>query len=482
MYFTNFDECKKAIEQQSVEVVDFKFVDLPGRWHHISVPADVFTRELYKSGVGVDGSSISNLRGVEAGDMCIRPDLTTGMIDPFWGRKTMSFICDIIEADTKERFDADPRFVAEKAETYLEKSGFADKAVFSPEYEFHVFDSLQYESKVNRSFYEVDSTEAAWNSGAAEVRRGRNLGLRLPPKGGYHAIPPFDSLYEVRSEMVDLIKNVARIPVKYHHHEVGGPGQMEIEVLFDPLRRSADAAMWIKYIIRNVARRHDRTATFMPKPLYNEAGNGMHVHMKLFKEGKPVFYEEGGYCDLSDTAMHFMAGLLHHGPSLSAFTNPSTNSYKRLVPGFEAPVNLFFCEGNRTAAIRIPKYATEPQERRFEYRPPDATANIYFCLAAILMAGIDGVKRKLSPKELSFGPFEGDISTAAQAEELGIKSLPASLEQALEALEQDHEYLLEGDVFSKGLINRWIDYKVTKELREIQRRPHPHEFELYYNL
>ena len=480
--YQNFTEARGAIEKEEVEVVDFKFVDLPGRWHHISIPADVFTEELYKSGVGVDGSSISNLRGVEAGDMCIRPDLSTALIDPFWGRKTMSFICDIIEADTKERFVADPRYIAEKAEKYLADSGIGDQALFSPEYEFHVFDSIQYESSINGAFYSVDSTEAAWNSGAEEVRRGRNLGLRLPQKGGYHAIPPFDSLYEVRSEMVDLIKNVARIPVKYHHHEVGGPGQMEIEVLFDPLKRAADSAMWIKYIIRNVARHHDRTATFMPKPLYNEAGNGMHVHMKLFKDGRPVFYEAGGYCDLSDTAKHFMAGLLYHGPALCAFTNPSTSSYKRLVPGFEAPVNLFFCEGNRTAAIRIPKYATEAQERRFEYRPPDATANIYFCLAALLMAGIDGVQRKLSPGDMSFGPFEGDISSAEQAQELGIKSLPASLEQALEALDRDNEFLLSGDVFTKGLIERWIDYKVNKELREIQRRPHPHEFELYYNL
>lgn len=480
--FENVQEAQRAIEAKGIVTVDFKFVDLPGRWRHISIPASTFTEEFVRRGIGIDGSSISNLRGVEAGDMCIVPDLGTAIYDPFWEKPTLSFICNLVEADTKERFAADPRFVAQKAESYLKATGLADEAQFGPEFEFHIFDSLRYTNEINRASYTIDCHEAAWNSDAQDVGHGKNLGLRIPYKGGYHAIPPLDSLYNLRAEMVEVLQTVCRIPVKYHHHEVGGPAQMEIEPFFEGLTQSADNAQWIKYVVRNVACGHERSATFMPKPLYGEAGNGMHVHFKLFKDEKPVFYAPGGYCDLSDEALHFMAGLLYHGPALAAFTNPSTNSYKRLVPGFEAPVNLFFCAGNRTAAIRIPKYATDPTERRFEYRPPDATANVYLCLAALLMAGIDGMKRKLDPREHCFGPFEGDISSEADAREKGIRALPTSLQDSLAALEADHDFLLEGGVFTKDLIARWLDYKRRKELLDICRRPHPYEFELYYNL
>ncbi len=478
--FRDYKEAVAFMEENGVRYVDFKFTDLIGRWHHLSVPVESFSRSMVERGIGVDGSSISRFRSVDAGDLNIVPDLSAAFVDPFWQEDTVSFICNLVEADTGEPFEADPRGIARKAQEVLASSGVADESRWGPEFEFYLFDEVRWEVLEHRSMFAVDSAEGFWNKGGSEEHVG--LGLHLGRKNGYHAIRPFDTHADLRAEMVRCIQEYASIPVKYHHHEVGGPAQQEIEIMFLPLMEAADAVMIVKYMIRCVAAVNSCSATFMPKPLAELAGNGLHLHLKLFKEGKPVFFDpEGEYANLSDTALSFMAGILHHGPSLCAFTNASTNSYKRLVPGFEAPVNLFFSLANRSAAIRIPKYAVEPAEKRFEYRPPDATANPYLAMAAILMAGLDGVEKGMDPRKMGMGPFTGDISTPERAAELGIRSLPASLREALEALERDHEYLLRGGVFSERMIERWISYKTETEVGPVERTPVPMEYELYYS-
>jgi glutamine synthetase len=468
------DDVLKLVKDQKIEMVDLKFVDLNGRWRHITIPSKALFVQTFSDGVAVDGSSIG-FKSVKAGDMVVIPDSATAKMDPFWEAKTLSMICNGAEADTKAPFALDPRGIARKAEEYLKSSGIGDESQWSPEYEFHLFDNVNYHSDINSAYYFLDSVEAEWNSG----KRGeQNLGHQIPLKGGYHSIPPLDQMYNLRTEMVKIIQE-GGIEVRYHHHEVGGPGQEEIEIRFYPLLEAADASMWIKYIIRMVAQRHNKTATLMPKPLYGEAGNGMHFHQKMFKNGKPVFYDPSGYAGLSQIALNYIGGVLSHGPSLTAFTNPSTNSFKRLIPGFEAPVNLFFSLANRSAAIRIPKYAILPEEKDFEYRPPDATCNIYLAMSAILMAGIDGIKKKIDPTKAGFGPFDIDIDKVSKEEKAKIKPLPSSLKSALEALQDDHQYLLEGGVFSKILIEGWIERKM-KEYYEIRNRPHPYEWNLYY--
>ncbi|MBI5564387.1 MAG: type I glutamate--ammonia ligase, partial [Chloroflexi bacterium] len=399
--FSSFDEAQKHVRDEQFKMIDLKFSDLHGRWHHVTVPASQFNETLMRDGVGFDGSSVG-LKSVKSGDMVLLPDLSTAFRDPFWEAPTLSFVCSAFEADTKLPFPRDPRNIAKRAEEYMQETGLADESRWGPEYEFYIFDNVAFENGVNAASYRVDSSEADWQSAAG------GHGHLIPLHGGYHAIPPKDQLYNLRSEMSIVLEEMS-IEVKYHHHEVGGPGQCEIETPMMGLLQSGDATQIVKYVTKMVAHRRRQTATFMPKPLYGEAGNGMHFHQHLFKQNQNVFYEENGYGHLSDAALYYIGGLLAHGPAVLAFTNPSTNSYRRLVPGFEAPVNAFFSLGNRSAAIRVPKYADQPDTARFEFRPPDATCNIYLALAVQLMAGLDGIRRKLDPRALGFGPIDQNI-------------------------------------------------------------------------
>lgn len=474
----DFKTVVKKVEEQQVEMIDLKFCDLFGRWHHISIPVSQLNESLFTQGVAFDGSSVPGFKKLEAGDMVLLPDTNTMLLDPFWDQNTLSFICSAYEADPLELFRNDPRNIAFRADQYLKETGLADTSYWSPEFEFYIFDHINYISDINYSGYQIDSNEADWNTGADDEQ---NLGHKIPRQGGYHAIPPLDSLFNLRALMVKTIED-SGVPVRYHHHEVGGPGQSEIEIHHHPLLEAGDVTMLVKYLIRMVANKNSKTVTFMPKPLYNEAGSGMHIHCKLFKNGKPLFYDENGYAGLSEFAHYFIGGILKHGPALLAFTNPSTNSYKRLVPGFEAPVKSIFGLANRSAAIRIPKYANTPEEKRFEFRPPDATCNMYLALSAMLMAGIDGVVNKIDPVEEKFGPYDVNIFEFPKSKLDKIKSLPTSLFEALEALRKDHEFLLKGEIFSKNLIETWIDYKITREYNEVRNRPHPYEMSLYYDL
>ena len=461
--------------ENNFEMVDLKFIDLFGQWHHLTIPASTLTEKTFSHGVGFDGSSTPGFKTIESGDMVLLPDPETAKVDPFWEMKTLSFICEAAEADDQKAFPRDPRGIARRAEAYLKSTGIAEESQWSPEFEFYIFDSINYQSDINMAQYSIDSVEADWNSG---MFQRQNLGHKISRKGGYHAIPPLDIMFNIRSEMAKAIQE-SGIKVRYHHHEVGGPGQSEVEVLFYPLLQAADNAMWIKYLIKMIAQRGDRTVTFMPKPLYGEAGSGMHMHQKMFKNGAPLFYDASGYAGLSKTALHYIGGVLTHGPSLLALTNPSTNSFKRLVPGFEAPVNLFFSLANRSAAIRIPKYATDPNDKAFEYRPPDATCNIYLAMSAIMMAGIDGIRKKIDPTQAGFGPFDVDIEKVSKEIKAKIRPLPASLKEALDTLQADHQYLLEGGVFTPDFIDIWIERKM-KDYYEVRNRPHPYEMNLYY--
>jgi glutamine synthetase len=471
--FATFDQASQFIADHQVRMVDFKYTDLWGRWHHVTLPASQFTPSRLEKGVGFDASSVG-LKPVKAGDMVIVPDLSTGFMDPFCDAPTVSFICSAKEADTRLDFPRDPRNIARRAEEYLRGAGLADESRWGPEFEFYIFDSVAFENEVNRVGYQLESSEGVWNS-----RKG-GLGHYIPMHGGYHAHPPRDSLHNLRSEMC-LHLEAMGVPIKYHHHEVGGPGQVEIETSLMGLLESADATMKVKYVTKMTAAAHDQTVTFMPKPLFGEAGNGMHFHQMLLKDGESLFFAPDTYALLSQAALHYIGGLLSHGPALLAFTNPSTNSFRRLVPGYEAPVNLFFSVGNRSAAVRVPLYAGSPTQQRIEFRPPDATCNVYLALAAQLMAGLDGILNEIDPTEAGFGPFDTNIFDWPLEERKKIKGLPASLGQALEALDADHEFLLAGDVMDAEFIQDWIDYKMTHEHLEVRDRPHPYEMALYFD-
>lgn len=474
----NIKQVLKFVEEKKIEMVDLKFCDLFGRWHHLTMPVSQMKESVFKKGVAFDGSSVPGFKKLEAGDMVLIPDIDSLWIDPFWELNTLSFIASPFEADTLELFKNDPRNIAFRTQQYLKETGFADESHWSPEFEFYIFDHINYEYDINYASYQIDSSEADWNTGASEEQ---NLGHKIPRQGGYHAIPPLDSLYNLRARMVKRIEE-GGIEVKYHHHEVGGPGQSEIEIHHYPLLKTGDVTMMVKYIIRMVANKFNKTVTFMPKPLYNEAGSGMHIHMKLLKNQQPLFYDKNGYAGLSETALFFIGGVLSHGPALLAFTNPSTNSYKRLVPGFEAPVKAIFGLANRSAAIRIPKYANTPDEKRFEFRPPDATCNMYLALSALLLAGIDGIQKKIDPTKAGFGPYDINVFKLPKEKLDQIKSLPTSLFEAMEALKKDHEFLLKENIFSEELINTWIEHKINNEYNEVRNRPHPFEMNLYYDL
>lgn len=476
--FQNPEDVIRFVENEKVTMIDLKFIDLFGAWHHITLPSRFIDDQFFEEGVGFDGSSIPGYARLESGDMVIIPDPSTAFIDPFWEQNTFSMICDIAEADTKKPFPRDPRYVTKRAEEYLKETGIGTVSMWGPEFEYFIFDHVSYENQTNRVFYEIDSEEAIWNT-ARQDRK--NLGNFIPPHGGYHVIPPLDQLYNLRAETASIVEELG-IPVRYHHHEVGGPGQSEIEVNLGPLTKTGDNSMLIKYIIRMVAHKHGKTATFMPKPLYGESGNGLHFHQTLFKDNEKIFYDKNGYAGLSKTALSYIGGLLDHCPSLLGLTNPSTNSYKRLVPGYEAPVNRFFSLANRSATIRVPKYATLPHEKRIEFRPPDATCNVYLTMAAQLMAGIDGIKRNLNPTEMGYGPIDENIFEWTEEErQKRIKDVPSSLKSALEQLEEDHDYLTAGNVFTEEIIETWIKHKMDNEYRAVRDRTHPYEIELYFN-
>ncbi len=475
MLFNNIAQAKKFIADHDIEMVDFKMVDIDGRWRHITIPAARFTEDTLVSGIGFDGSNYG-FAPVENSDMVFIPDLSTAAVDPFSEIPTLTMSGDamIIARPENKPFDQYPRNVVKRAVEYMKEEGIADEMIIGPEFEFHVFDNVEFECRPECVRCEIDTAEAEWNSGVG------GDGYEIAHKGGYHIGTPQDRYYDLRSRMCLLMDDWG-VKVKYHHHEVGGPGQLEIEVELGDIVSMADNTMVTKYIIRNAAKEEGCTATFLPKPVYNEAGNGMHVHMLLTKDGKPLFYDENGYAQLSELAHWFMGGLLKHAKSLCAITNPSTNSFKRLVPGFEAPVTIGYATANRSAVIRIPAYAKSPMSKRFELRNPDATCNPYYAYAAILMAGLDGVKNKIDPSVNGWGPYDFNLFDLSDEEKAKIDGLPTTLEEALDALEADHDYLTAGGVFPERLLKIWIARK-RKEAASVNRVPHPAEFKQYYDL
>ena len=474
--FSSCEELKDYCQQNGIKMIDFKMIDLLGRWHHLTIPAERFTNETITQGIGFDASNYG-FAPTEKSDMIFIPDLSSAFLDPFCETPTLNMVGDIfVIGNPHHRFEQDPRTIADAAENYLRSTGIADEIKIGPEFEFFVFDHISYETLPQKSGYRIDTEEAEWNSG----NEGQNLGFKVPNKSGYHVDVPFDIIYDLRSTICLMLEERG-VKVKYHHHEVAGCGQNEIEVEFGNLREMADKTMLLKYIVKNAAFKAGKTATFMPKPIKGSAGSGLHVHMHLFKDGKPVFYDENGYSGLSECAMNFIGGILKHAPALCALANPSTNSYKRLVPGYEAPVNICYATANRSAVIRIPDYAKKPDKKRFEYRAGDGTCNPYLAYSAMLMAGIDGLKNKIDPKKLGYGPYDINMYDLPEDEKKKIKSLPSTLDAALDALENDYDFLLKGNVFPKRLLEVWIEKK-RKEAREISLSPHPAEFGLYYDL
>ena len=465
----------EMIQENEIQMVDFKIVDINGQFRHVTIPASQFSEETLKDGIGFDASNYG-YAVVEKSDMVFIPDLDTALVDPFCQIPTLSITGNAMIIDYPENrpLDQYPRNIVHAAEKYMQDSGIADTMLILPEFEFHLFDQIGWNVDANEIGVSIDVDQAYWNS-ASEGK-----GCVVPHQKAYHVAKPFDRSYECRSEMC-LNMEKAGIPIKYHHPEVGAAGQFEIEPMLGKMSTMADASMMIKYIIRNTALKYGKVATFMPKPVYKEAGNGMHVHMLLLKDGQPVFSDDNGYSHLSETAHYFMGGLLKHISSLCALTNPSTNSFKRLVPGFEAPVTVGYATSNRSAVIRIPAYAKTPALRRFELRNPDATCNPYLCFAAILMAGLDGVKNKIDPHANGWGPYDMNLYSLSDEEKSKLKALPTSLEAALDALEADHDYLTAGGVFPEQLIKNFIANK-RKECSEMSKIPHPAEFDRYFNL
>jgi len=478
----SYEDFQDLAREHGVKMVDFKEVDLDGRWHHLSIPVERFTPALLEKGIGFDGSSYGFLT-VEKSDMVFIPDLTSAFVDPVIEIPTITMIGDIYRiTDTGYvRFESDPRGVAEKAERFMKDAGISDNCLFGPEFEFYVLDNVEYRNEINHIEVHLDSAQAAWNSIDSPYDPvDKNPGYKVRGHGGYHADLPFDASYGLRNTMVRALEDCG-VPVKYHHAENGGPGQVEIEVEFATLKEMADRTQKLKYLLKNIAIQNGKTITFMPKPFYGECGSGMHVHLQMFNGGKPIFYDENGYSQLSDTALWAISGILEHAPALCAFCNPSTNSYKRLVPGWEAPVTVCFATSNRSAVIRVPGYARAPGDKRFEFRPADATANPYLCYAAIAMAAIDGIQKKSDPASKSFGPYDKNMYYLTEEEKKVVGHLPKSLEEAAGALELDHEFLLNGGVFSKDLIGNQLR-KIRRDADEVNIAPHPLEFKKYYDL
>lgn len=459
----------KFVAENHVKIVDIRFTDLFGQWHHFSIPAVDFQESLFEEGIGFDGSSIRGFQAINESDMLLVPDPNSVFIDPFAQFPTAVIICDIEDPITREAYSRDPRYVARKAEQYLRTTGIADTAFFGPEAEFFLLDSLRYENKPERAFYEIDGEEAYWNSGLED-----GAGYTTKPKGGYFPCSPSDKLQDCRSDMMLKMFDMG-IHVEVHHHEVGSAGQCEIDMRFDTLLTMADRIQKYKYVVHNTAAEYGMIATFMPKPIFGDNGSGMHIHMSLWKGGDTLMYDESGYGGLSDTARWYVGGLLKHAASLLAFCAPTTNSYRRLVPGYEAPINLMYSSRNRSACIRIPMYSKSKKAKRIEFRAPDPTANPYLAFSACLMAGIDGIQNRIEPPT----PVDKDLYELPPLEKAKIPQTPGSLRASLAALAEDHAYLLRGDVFTKDLIENYIEYKLVNECDAVDLRPHPYEFYLY---
>ena len=459
-------------KKSGARIFDIKFVDTFGTWQHFSCPIRELTEEIFTEGLGFDGSSIRGWKSIEASDMLAMPDPDTAFIDPFMAEPTLSLTCTVAETGTKETYTRDPRAIAQRAEKYLLSTGLADQAFFGPEAEFFIFDNVQFDSKSNGTFYSIDSDEAVWNTGRDEMP---NLGYKIRHKEGYFPVAPQDQQQDIRSEMI-LVMEELGLEIERQHHEVATAGQAEIDYRFATLLKSADAMMVYKYVVKNVARRHGKTACFMPKPLFGDNGSGMHTHQSLWKKGKPLF-AGNEYAGLSKMALYYTGGLLKHAKALCAICNPTTNSYKRLVPGYEAPVNLAYSSRNRSAAIRIPTYSENPKAKRLEYRPPDPAANPYLAFAALLLAGLDGVLNKIEPGE----PLDKNIYELPPEELAKVPNVAGSLSEALDSLEADHNFLLKGDVFTQDFLDMWVATK-RKEHDALRLRPHPYEFFLYYDV
>jgi glutamine synthetase len=473
--FTTGDEVLRYLADNEVQFVDVRFCDLPGTMQHFTIPASAFDEKVFSDGLMFDGSSIRGFQEIHESDMLLLPDATTAVVDPFRSHKTLNLTFFVHDPLTGEPYTRDPRNIAKKAEDYLRGTGIADTSYFGPEAEFYIFDSARFKTGPNEGYYHLDSVEGAWNTGRDE--NGANLAYKPAYKGGYFPVPPTDHFTDLRSEMVTKLIECG-IEVEMQHHEVGTAGQAEIDIRFNSLLTMADKLMLYKYVVKSVARAAGKTVTFMPKPLFGDNGSGMHCHQSLWKDGEPLFHAETGYAGLSDTARHYIGGLLSHAPSLLAFTNPTVNSYHRLVPGYEAPINLVYSARNRSACCRIPISGDSPKAKRIEFRVPDPSANPYLAFSAMLMAGLDGIRNKIEPP----APVDKDLYELPPEEALGIEKVPASLDAVLDRLEVDHDYLLDGGVFTPDLIETWIEYKREHEIDPIRLRPHPHEFAMYYDI
>ena len=468
------------IKKHNIQIVDLKFNDLPGLWQHFSIPPseltemDDLTTSIWVEGIGFDGSSIRGFQKIQESDMILIPDPSTARVDPACSIPTLSITCDIFDPLTKQPYSRDPRYISHKAEEYLRSTGIADTSYWGPELEFFIFDDIRFGQNENCGYYYVDSVEGEWNSGREE---NPNLGYKPRFKEGYFPVPPHDSLQDIRSEMIlEMIK--VGIPIEVHHHEVATAGQGEIDMKFDTLTNMADKVLWYKYIVKNIARKHNKVATFMPKPLFGDNGSGMHTHQSLWKNGTNLFYDPEGYALISEMARHYIGGLLKHASALMAFCAPTTNSYKRLVPGFEAPVNLVYSARNRSAAARIPVYTPNPKTKRIEFRPPDPSCNPYLAFPAMLMAGLDGIENEIDPGP----PLDKNTYDLTPEEEASLKTVPGSLDDALHALEEDHDFLTRGSVFTSDVLEVWLEYKREAEIDPVRLRPHPWEFYLYFDV
>lgn len=477
MAFTNAEDVTKYIKDNDVEFVDIRFTDVPGVEQHFTIPADAFDEDVINEGLAFDGSSVRGFTTIDESDMALMPDLATAQLDPFRKAKTLNMKFFVHDPLTGEAFSRDPRNVARKAEEYLASTGIADTCFFGAEAEFYIFDSVRYSTDINNAFYEVDSVEGWWNRGAEEERDGsENLGYKTRIKGGYFPVAPYDHFQDLRDDMSRNLIN-AGFELERAHHEVGTGGQQEINYKFNTLLHAADDLQTFKYIIKNTAWQEGKSATFMAKPLAGDNGSGMHAHQSLWKDGSPLFYDEAGYGGLSDTARYYIGGILKHAGSVLAFTNPTLNSYHRLVPGFEAPINLVYSQRNRSAAIRIPISGSNPKAKRVEFRAPDPTGNPYFGFAAMMMAGLDGIKNRIEPH----APVDKDLYELPPEEAADIPQAPTSLEAALASLEKDHDFLTEGDVFTEDLLDTYLKYKFDNEITPVRQRPTPQEFEMYYD-
>lgn len=470
----NVEKVHQIIKEKNIKIIDLKFNDLPGLWQHFSMPVTELSEGLWIEGIGFDGSSIRGFQKIQESDMILMPDASSAVVDPVCEIPTLSIICDIYDPISKKPYTRDPRYIAKKAEKYMKDAGIADTVYFGPEAEFFLFNDVRFDQTENSGYYFIDSREGDWNTGKIE---NPNLGYKLRFKEGYFPVPPHDTLQDLRSKMILKMLEVG-IPAEVHHHEVATAGQNEIDIKYSPLSKMGDMLLMYKYIIKNMAKQHGLVATFMPKPLFADNGSGMHCHQSLWKDGTNLFYDAKGYAGLSEMAKYYIGGLLKHAKGLMAFCAPTTNSYKRLVPGYEAPVNLVYSARNRSAAVRIPMYSDNPKAKRIEFRPPDPSCNGYLAFAAMLMAGLDGIKNKIDPGS----PTDKDLFELGEDELKKIPTVPGSLDQALDALEKDHKYLLEGGVFTQDVIDIWLAYKREREHDAIRLRPHPYEFYLYFDI